>query len=658
MTERYEICKAMSLIYFPFLDEAEEVKTGLEAHTTRELLDFYAEEKEEGRRLESHIARYQPHKTEAWLEKYNIGANFYIGHFYYENLLASTTGRELLVKLLNDKALKQWEIMQELRKLIAEEKEKLCLMPDGYFNIGGKAVKKADYYQQKFDDFVNSKYIHSYTHFLNKHEKSKEEKTHFHSRYKPNQESYLDYILFDFKASKSFLKKKLEAFIPLHERYRHTHITGNTGSGKSVLLAGLIFSVLRTQKASLLKGDKKDRLQAENFVLIDPHGDLSDDIFRMSLKFHQHLDFSTYLLDPFLDNQKTPVINPFEFEGNETELNSYTEELAGVFREILGTDFTLNAQALLTPCIATLIGLKNSSLYDLQAFMNDEENSHLVERGKVTKNFAHKNFFENGFYSQNLDSTKRAIFAKLQVLLNNKTFSNLTTGKSTLDLEEILNGGGNIIVKLNKKKMRETISPFGRFIIAKIQSIALKRADTHEHLRQKTHLFIDEFQNFITPSIMEILTESRKYRLYLTMAHQYMSQIEDIRIRDAILSNTNIKFAGTNGHKTARELSNEFRIDPSEIIELKRGEFMVKVGTKQALKVYNTPLNKAYFASNGDTDKSVKEFLLDCHYAKPTQSKLTFKPEKRKHVADNIIKDKGETVDALQNARKPKFTDF
>ena len=64
MTERYEICKAMSLVYFPFLDEAEEVKTGLEAHTTRELLDFYAEEKEEGKRLESHIARYQPHKTE------------------------------------------------------------------------------------------------------------------------------------------------------------------------------------------------------------------------------------------------------------------------------------------------------------------------------------------------------------------------------------------------------------------------------------------------------------------------------------------------------------------------------------------------------------------------------------------------------------------
>ena len=142
------------------------------------------------------------------------------------------------------------------------------------------------------------------------------------------------------KPQNLFLKKKLEAFIPLHERYRHTHITGNTGSGKSVLLAGLIFSVLRTQKASLLlKGDKKDRLQVENFVLIDPHGDLSDDIFRMSLKFHQHLDFSTYLLDPFLDNQKTPVINPFEFEGNETELNSYTEELVGVFREILGTEF-------------------------------------------------------------------------------------------------------------------------------------------------------------------------------------------------------------------------------------------------------------------------------------------------------------------------------
>ncbi|SHN91958.1 hypothetical protein BHECKSOX_2454 [Bathymodiolus heckerae thiotrophic gill symbiont] len=110
-------------------------------------------------------------------------------------------------------------------------------------------------------------------------------------------------------------------------------------------MAGLIFSVLRTQKASLLFQDNKaKRLKAENFILIDPHGDLSDDIFRMSLKFHQHLDFSIYLLDPFLSNEKTPVINPFEFEGNETELNSYTEELVGVFREILGTEFSLNAR--------------------------------------------------------------------------------------------------------------------------------------------------------------------------------------------------------------------------------------------------------------------------------------------------------------------------
>ncbi|SHN91956.1 hypothetical protein BHECKSOX_2453 [Bathymodiolus heckerae thiotrophic gill symbiont] len=209
MTEKKQICEAMSLKYFPFLDEAAGgVSTGLEAHTAREALDFYAESEENCKRLESYLASYLPHKKEPFIEKYNIGDNFYIGHFYYENLLNSKIGKEILFILLNDKALKQWEVMQELQNLIAEEKEKLCLMPNGYFNIGGKAVKKTDYYQQKFDDFVTTKYIHSYIHFINKHEKSKEEKTHFYTKYKPTKESYLDYILSDFKATKSFLKTR------------------------------------------------------------------------------------------------------------------------------------------------------------------------------------------------------------------------------------------------------------------------------------------------------------------------------------------------------------------------------------------------------------------------------------------------------------------
>jgi hypothetical protein len=666
LTDKEKICNVLNLKYFDFLEEKQDNFSDiLGVLNARDYLDFYAEINENNN---SNI-KYVSHETELFIEKYNIGDNFYIGHFYYSNLNHSKRGKELLFDLYNNKAEIQEELIKELVKLIKIEEDKYHLIQESYFKIAGKPVHKIDYYKEKINSFVAHKYIEPYKSFIKKYETKKENNETFYKKnsdkpYKPTKESYMDFIFDYYTAPQTFLKKKLEAFIPNQERYRHTHITGTTGSGKSVLMTSLIFSVLRTQKEGYFSRDKKSDKsikKIENFILIDPHGDLSDNIFSMAFKFKTKTDLLyTLILDPFLDNEKTPVINPFEFEGNEIERATYTEELLNVLQEILGLsgDLSLNAQALLTPCIATLIKLDNTSLYDLQAFMNDDENHNLVEKGKITKNFAHKNFFEMGFYSPNLTSTKRAIFLKLQTLLNNKTFSNLTTGKSTFDLEEIMNSHKNLIVKLNKVKMKETIKPFGRFLVAKIQNIALKRANLPECLRPKTHLFIDEFQNFITPSIEEILTESRKYNLFLTMAHQFITQLEDTRIKDAILSNTNIKLVGKNGHKTLNEMSKEIKVSVEELEQLEQGEFFVKVGKNQALKIYNTPLNSYYFTKNKDENRWEKEFLIEFFYAKPTQSKLVIKTSKNKQMVNSIIKDKNDTSETVTKTREPKFKDF
>ncbi len=671
MTDRQKICNALNLKYFDFLEEKpnESIITLLEPETTRNVLDFYAEVSENIERLKNYNVRYKEHKTEPIIEKYNIGDNFYIGHFYYYNLQYNKRGKELLFDLYNNKAELQLEIIKELQRQIKEKENDLIQRTKSYFYINGKEILKTEHYKEKLQNFINTKYIKSYKSFLKVYEAKKEDNETFYKKnsdkpYKPTKESYMDFIFDYYTAPQTFLKKKLEAFIPNKERYRHTHITGTTGSGKSVLMTSLIFSVLRTQKESYFSRDKKlDKSikKIENFILIDPHGDLSDNIFSMAFKFKTKTALLyTLILDPFLDNEKTPVINPFEFEGNEIERATYTEELLNVLQEVLGLsgDLSLNAQALLTPCIATLIKLDNTSLYDLQAFMNDDENHNLVEKGKITKNFAHKNFFEIGFYSPNLTSTKRAIFLKLQTLLNNKTFSNLTTGKSTFDLEDIMNNHKNLIVKLNKAKMKETIKPFGRFLVAKIQNIALKRANLPEYLRPKTHLFIDEFQNFITPSIEEILTESRKYNLFLTMAHQFITQLEDTRIKDAILSNTNIKLVGKNGHKTLNEMSKEIKVPAEELEQLEQGEFFVKVGKNQALKIYNTPLSSNYFIKNENEKIWKKIFLIELFYAKPKQSKLVIKTSKDKQMVNTIIKDKNDTSETVTKTREPKFKDF
>ena len=568
--------------------------------------------------------------------------SFYLGHFDIKSLMNTQEGLNIVFGILEHRANKFKKIkslFQELKRDIKRE--------------------NSDFYLEDFETsflkIYNKKTIETYQDFLNFYNKTNKENpkyAHYFNTYTENKEGFILSNLAYNKPTQTFFKKKLEAYIPNKARYKHTYIISGTGTGKSELIKGLIFSVLRTQR-------KKDKSKRENFILIEPHSDLSKQVFNLCTNFKT----DTVLLDPFLCSDKTPVLNPFDFEGTESEREQYTEELLAVFKEILGAEFTQNGEALLMPCLATLLKIPNTSLYDLQTFMNDEENQELVNRGKITKNFAHKNFFETNFYSTNLNSTKRAVFLKLQTLLNNKTFSNLTCGKTTLDIEKIMNNGTNLIVKLNKQKMRGTLEPFGRFIISKVQSVALKRANLSEKDRPKTHLFIDEFQNFVTPTIEEILTESRKYKLFLTMAHQVLKQIEESKLKDIILSNTNIKIVGKNGTETIAKLSKELNVKTEEFNNLGVGQFYGKIGHKPAFK-FRYKLVDPYFFKVSDSTKKAKKEQEEKYYVKPTARKVIIKTDKKKDFVNSIIKDKKdqkepqadqEQEQPIKRARKPKF---
>jgi len=572
--------------------------------------------------------------------------SFYLGHFELKSLLNSEQGKNLIFSILKNRANKFKrldKIFEEIKKELREED------PD----------RDLTSFNNSFIDIYNKKSILIYEKFLqdyeNKQNQNNPRLVSFYKTYKADKESYINFCVANNKPLQTFIKKKLETYIPNKARYKHTYIISGTGTGKSELIKGLIYSVLRTQT-------NKRKEKRENFILIEPHSDLSTQVFNLCTNFKS----DTVLLDPFLNNELTPVINPFDFEGTETEREQYTEELLAVFKEILGAEFTQNGEALLMPCLATLLKIPNTSLYDLQTFMNDEENEELVNRGKITKNFAHKNFFETNFYSSNLNSTKKAVFLKLQTLLNNKTFSNLTTGKTTFDIEKIMNNGTNLIVKLNKQKMRGTLEPFGRFIISKIQSVALKRANIQESKRPKTHLFIDEFQNFVTPTIEEILTESRKYKLFLTMAHQVLKQIEESKLKDIILSNTNIKIVGRNGTETIAKLSKELNIKVEEFSNLKVGQFYGKIGHSPAFKFSYKLVDPYFFKFSDHTKKALIEQEKK-YYIKPIAKKVIIKSDKKKDFVNTVIKDKKDQLDPQQEqtqeepikrVRKPKINKF
>ncbi len=110
--------------------------------------------------------------------------------------------------------------------------------------------------------------------------------------------------------------------------------------------------------------------------------------------------------------------------------------------------------------------------------------------------------------------------------------------KSTIDFEEIMNSGKIFICNLSKGFLGEDVSElFGITILAKLQLASLRRARIKQAERKPYYLYVDEFQNFATPSFVQMLSEARKYKLFLTMAEQSTSQQDDQQMVSVILAN-------------------------------------------------------------------------------------------------------------------------
>ena len=383
------------------------------------------------------------------------------------------------------------------------------------------------------------------------------------------------------------------------ERFKHTHITGQSGSGKSEIVKTLLFRDIERNDCSV--------------ILLDPHGDLALEVTK-KIKDKERLIF----IDPSLDDEKTPTINLFELEDkSEKNIREVTKIILSVIKDINeDSPISVGMEDILNSCISVLLRKGNSDFRELYRFMNDNRNTDLLELGKKSPNDLEKEFFEDYFGDNNKNTTKESIRKRLKTLLNDEIFSNLMNGKSTINLEKEMNRKGKIIIfRIPKNRMLDTYKYYTRFVLGLIQIIALKRADLKESDRVHTHLFIDEFHNFITPSIEEILTESRKYKLFLTLAHQSVSQISSPKLRDIILSNTNVKIIGNNRNKTLEAMNKTLNEKLVDVENLEIGEFYIKAGNNPLIKVKNSDeyIGDKNSLSENEWNES-KEYQLNHYY--------------------------------------------
>ncbi len=346
--------------------------------------------------------------------------------------------------------------------------------------------------------------------------------------------------------------KRTEVFMKEADRRRHMYIIGKTGSGKSEFIKNLV---------------AQDIKEGKGVGVIDPHGDLADGILELIPK--ERVDDVVYF-NPS-DMEYPMGLNMLEVPLSEEDAKLDPEEQ----RKILANqrDFAvqemINIFYMLFP--PEMIGpmFEHNMRNYMLTLMADPENPgtiveipRMIADEKFQKQWVSKvtdpvvkSFWEDEM-AKTSDYHKSEMMgylvSKVGRFVENEMMRNIIgQTKSAFDFRKIMDEKKILLVNLSKGQTGEVnASLLGLIIVAKLQMAAFRRADIPEEKRQDFYLYIDEFQNFITPSIATILSEARKYRLDLIMAHQYMGQlVKDGKseIRDAVLGNVGSTFVARVG---------------------------------------------------------------------------------------------------------------
>jgi hypothetical protein len=432
-----------------------------------------------------------------------------------------------------------------------------------------------------------------------------------------NEKGYLQYIRQHPNPKiQSFFNRSLNVEISAKSREKHTYILAKSGSGKSELMKALIYGDILTRKSSI--------------ILIDPHGDLADQIAFFKPDIFQNGADDVVYIDPTLKNDLSPSINPFDIPfSNENELARNTQEILNILEVLLkGSDTTAQMSAILEPCIAVLLRAKNASFEDLQRFMDDTENADLVALGKKSPNKQHAKIFNAKFQSKQYETTRNGLYTRMQLLLNDPIFQNLISNKTTLNLNQLIEEKKIIIFRLSLGKGgSRSMEAFGRFVVGMVRIIALQRESIPESQRTHTHLYIDEVQNFITEDLESVLNQLRKYKVFLTSANQLSNQGYSSGLQKALFS-SEVLIMGKNEAKTAREVGSQLNISQQEIQDLSVGNFYLRIGNNEAVKMkVSTQLMQSSYRASKEEIKALINNSVKKYYTPINQDSSDLKQE-------------------------------
>ncbi len=324
------------------------------------------------------------------------------------------------------------------------------------------------------------------------------------------------------------------------DRRKHVYIIGKTGAGKSTLIANMAIDDIR-----------KDR----GVAIIDPHGDLSQIILDYIPK--RRLNDVVYL-EPF-DTTRPFSLNILEVSAGQHK-DLVASGIVSIFYKLYGDSWGPRLEYILRNVILTLLEIEGATLVDVLRLLSDEGYRREVVR--ELKDPVLKSFWEKEF--EKMPASMRAeavspIQNKVGQFVSSKMIRNIIGHPtSTLDLVDIMNQGKILILNLSQGKLGEdNAALLGAMIITQIQLAAMGRSYQKEDERRDFFLYVDEFQNFATQSFIKILSEARKYRLSLTLANQYIDQLDE-EVQRAVFGNVGTLISFVMGAHDAYIFSKEF----------------------------------------------------------------------------------------------------
>ncbi|MCX6735157.1 MAG: type IV secretion system DNA-binding domain-containing protein [Candidatus Peregrinibacteria bacterium] len=372
------------------------------------------------------------------------------------------------------------------------------------------------------------------------------------------------------------------------DRRRHLYAVGKSGSGKSKLLELLIYS---------------DIMSGKGVAVLDPHGDLVDNVLEF---VPEHRIKDVIYFDP--SDVNFPIsFNPLENVAEEYKMQ-VTIGFLFIFKKLFGSNWTDRLEHVLRYTVLALLDSPNTTVLSILKMLTDKNYRQTIV-SRIKDNVV-KNFWVSEFagWSEKFDA--EAITPLLnkvgQFVATNMIRNIIGQPKNKINIREIMDGQKILLMKVSKGLLGEENSGLmGAMIITKMYQAAMSRADMKEEDRKDFYFYVDEFQNFATDTFAEILSEARKYRLDLTIAHQYMGQLTGL-IQKTVFGNVGSMISFRVGADDADVLAQEYNpiFKERDIINLGVREFYCKMSI-------NGEIREAFSARTMDVPKIKKNFVKE-----------------------------------------------